>query len=1544
MNFYEEYYEVPISDATNISPISNSGVFHFSTVDTVYGCTNCPFISYYNGYGNSLGFNSGDSYSQWEMLLIQSENSYTFKANCLAGDVPNLLTLDLHAQCAGLTWGGILVNGNNPINTTVAYDEYGNCSSVYHFEMPPPTCGNTFTITPTSINQGVNPGYLYYSNGANFGYLQTVDLQLSCDIQISSFSGSSQKINPSTGGNVNISGTISENNGKDITWTLNIAGKTYSGTDKNVLVNWDGKDAGGSVVAPGEYSATLTAMVVNSNCSDKKTIWFQVSKTDNNTCDPLLVDFGSSANVATGGLSFSQNLFSLKGGSLPATISLAYDSLAPRSGPVTMDLIHNFQKVLQFNSDGSILYREWNRTRLYTLSQTGDYLAPDTSELISTTEGYTLTDSDGTVNIFEGDGKIINVVEGTGDTYSFAYTANAVSVTDNLNHTTTFSTLNYNSINPMTGSLSTGWNHTYEIALQDQGNGNILFKDGQFSRLYSQSGSGYQSPLGDYSTLVKNADGTFTITEKEGMKHNFDQWGRIISRTDRNGITMAFAYASGNLSTVTDGEGRSIVFTYDANNNLTAVTDPNGNAYSFAYAGGNLTTVTNPDGGQWDYTYDGTGFLLSRTDPNDNTVTYTYDALHHIVSATDPEAKTRSLSFPQNSTNAVRSTTFTEKDGGIWSYTYDTSIGKLASKTDPYNATTSYTYDNNLNVLTKTEPVVGTTTYTYDLTGNMLTMTNPLNQTTSYTYNSFGQILTSIGPQGTTTNTYDTAGNLLSTTDPAGAITNYTYDGKGNPITITNPGNQTTTITYTAGLPASITDPTGAATQFSYDNNGNMLTKTDPAGNVTTYVYDAMNHLVKIIDPLNNVTTYTYDNAGNRTAVIDANSNTTAYSYNYQGKVTAAKDALGNITTYTYGPTGCPSCGGGVDKLTSLADAKGQTTSYQYDLDGRLIQETDPLQKTTKYGYDPAGNLTLKTDANNVNVTYSYDALKRLTQKTYPDSTTMTNAYDAAGRVQTMANNNISYTYAYDADNRVNSVTDSRGYAISYQYDVAGKRTQMTLLPGSPSQRAYKYAYDNASRIQSISSTAGTFTFGYDATGRRTLLAYPNQITANYSYDSAGRLLILNHQAGGQIIAGFNYTLDNVGNRTATSGTANGAYLYDNIYHLLQNAAPAGIENFSYDAVGNRLTGPGPNDTGYLYNASNEMVQGRKLQYAYDNNGNQNMKIVPNATDRSWTQTWDYENRLVKMQKIKGAEQRTVTFTYDPYGRRIGKQLTTVIDGVTTTGTWSYLYDNKNIVLEVFTDGTGGVTQTFYTHSPNIDEPLALERNGQHYYYHADGLGSISTITDTNKNIMQSYTYDSFGMAKPSTSFTNSYTYTGREWDKETGLYYYRARYYDPMEGRFISKDSKSFAGGDVNLYGYVKNNPIGWTDPNGLEGVNKTTSGFQTCVQSCISTNYGESFDIARDLTPLGLMDLVQGVFNEVTGEIASDTLKNLSQEGAFADGDITASIAAANKAAAEANILSPLSKTLCVASKASLVLGALSGGYVAGAYTYCAATCASK
>jgi RHS repeat-associated protein len=177
---------------------------------------------------------------------------------------------------------------------------------------------------------------------------------------------------------------------------------------------------------------------------------------------------------------------------------------------------------------------------------------------------------------------------------------------------------------------------------------------------------------------------------------------------------------------------------------------------------------------------------------------------------------------------------------------------------------------------------------------------------------------------------------------------------------------------------------------------------------------------------------------------------------------------------------------------------------------------------------------------------------------------------------------------------------------------------------------------------------------------------------------------------------------------------------------------------------------------------------------------------------------------------------RTVTFAYDPFGRRVRKQVQGLAPQVPFPLTTNYTYDGEDIVLQLESDGTTATT-TKYVHGPGIDEPLAMLRGGASFFYHADGLGSMVAVSDGSKNVVARYGYDAFGMVSASDpAFANTYAYTGREWDKEIGLYYYRARYYDPMEGRFISRDPIGFAGGDVNVYRYVQNNSINLIDPSG--------------------------------------------------------------------------------------------------------------------------------
>jgi RHS repeat-associated protein len=204
---------------------------------------------------------------------------------------------------------------------------------------------------------------------------------------------------------------------------------------------------------------------------------------------------------------------------------------------------------------------------------------------------------------------------------------------------------------------------------------------------------------------------------------------------------------------------------------------------------------------------------------------------------------------------------------------------------------------------------------------------------------------------------------------------------------------------------------------------------------------------------------------------------------------------------------------------------------------------------------------------------------------------------------------------------------------------------------------------------------------------------------------------------------------------------------------------------------------------------------------ALDANGN----TLTDASGKSYT--WDFENRLTQAV-VPGTSGGTTTFRYDPFGRRIQKS--------GPLGTTNYLYDGMNSIEEV---DNGGNVVARYARTKNLDEPLGELRSATTSYYQQDGLGSVTSISNTTGALAETYTYDNYGKMISSTgTLTNPFQYTGREFDSETGLLFNRARYFDPTGGRFVSEDPIRFIGG-VNFYRYTRNNPVVRTDPTGYQG-----------------------------------------------------------------------------------------------------------------------------
>jgi RHS repeat-associated protein len=563
-----------------------------------------------------------------------------------------------------------------------------------------------------------------------------------------------------------------------------------------------------------------------------------------------------------------------------------------------------------------------------------------------------------------------------------------------------------------------------------------------------------------------------------------------------------------------------------------------------------------------------------------------------------------------------------------------------------------------------------------------------------------------------------------------------------------------------------------------------------------------MNRLTKITAPDQTYTQFAYDYRGRRISVTDANGKTTAYQYDDADRLVAVTDAAQNVTIYGYDTE---------NNMVDITDAASHQTSFAYDALGRVTAVTFPSTLSESYTYDAMNNLLSNTDRKQQMIIYGYDALYRLTSKTYPDQTAVNYTYDPLSRLTQVTDPTGTYSFTYDNLGRLTGTGTQYSFFSSalnnsYVYDAASNRTSFTDPAGATSTSSY----DSLNRLTGLANTnSGNFGFGYDALGRRTSLTRPNGVNTSYSYDTLSRLLSVLH-AGGALPGSTGYTYDAAGNRltktavqqaTPNPVSVTSNYSYDAIYELTQAVVGGTMaESYSYNAVGNRLTSAGP--TTYSYNTSNELTSTSAATYTYDNNGNTTSKTDSTGTTYY---TWDFENRLASVT-LPGTGG-TVNFKYDPFGRRIEKI-------APMSGTTIYAYDGDNITEEL---GAGGNLLAHYTQGAGSDEPLAMTGTGGIYFYHADGLGSTTSLTDSTGNVAASYVYDSFGKLTASTgSVPNPFQYTGREFDSEMGLQYHRARYYDPVNGRFLSEDPAGFAGG-MNMYGYAADNPVNLLDPDGL-------------------------------------------------------------------------------------------------------------------------------
>lgn len=914
------------------------------------------------------------------------------------------------------------------------------------------------------------------------------------------------------------------------------------------------------------------------------------------------------------------------------------------------------------------------------------------------------------------------------------------------------------------------------------------------------------------------------------VSYDYDDFGNKIKATDGNGNITEYTYdANGNPLTVKNSLGEITIYTYEPIfNNITTVKDPKGFVTNLTYdAKGNLTQMQTAGNQTYIAAYNAKGDIISSTDPKGNVYTYNYDAFGNPTTVTGPEGYNATLSFDARGNLLA----FTDARGNNTSAEYDI-LDRLKKITDPLNQNIQLTYDANGNATTIKNENNETTFLNYDASDRMVKIKDPMGNQATMAYDAMDNIKVLRNALGNELKlSYDTRNRLTAVVDPENNYSNFSYDAHGNLTNATLKNGRELTYSYdNLNRLKNIADQTGTLATLAYDANGNINSFKNATGATTTAVYDSVNRVKQVTDPLGNSYHYTYDKNNNIVSVKDRNDHTSFYTYDNRDRVKTFTDNNGFVITINYDAEG---------NVATLIDQNNNATNYTYDNLNRRKKMTYPDGSFSENFYNNKGNLTTmrRTDGSIIN--YVYDTLNRLTQKTLPDGQVFAYSYDALGRVLTATNNAGTVNFTYDNLNRVTAETFD-GRTIAYSYNIAG-RTQTTTYPDGS---LVKQEFDTRNRLTKIVKNETTLVeYAYNNANQQISKTFANGVVSNMQYDFANRLTNISTRNGSIQNTSFEY--DKEHNKTKIIRNNNPAlseqFTYDNGYRLTNYKrgviGGAIIQNYSYgyDNVGNRLsTNLNGSSSAYNINNLNQITNisgAENISFTYDSRGN-------TTYDGTFYKKYDSENRLIK---DSSSPANVIEYAYDAINRRIIKKL----NGSTLKYTYSGLAqieerDAANILLN----------STVFT---NFLSPVANDKNGNRYFYHANELNSVEALSNANGNITEMYRYDAYGKQNRYDSAGNIMTasvagnrfgFTGQEYDSATASNCFFYRNYSPTTGVFGQRDLIEYEDG-MGMYQYVGNNPANGVDILGLEcddSYERTDVGYKLNLTSQLVSKTGNT------------------------------------------------------------------------------------------------------
>jgi len=929
-----------------------------------------------------------------------------------------------------------------------------------------------------------------------------------------------------------------------------------------------------------------------------------------------------------------------------------------------------------------------------------------------------------------------------------------------------------------------------------------------------------------------------SVTDPNGnmTRKAYDADGNTVAITDPLGRTSVATYDSLNdMTSTTDPTGVTTTMSYDGAGNLHSRSTPSGAGsvvttytYSSTSHPGDITAMTNPDGKTWSYTYDTDGDLASVADPLGDTTSYSYNdigwktaavsARGNVVGCNCASQYTTSYSYTDPQTGAL--------DG----------FGDVRVTTDPLGHQSVTVYDADRNLVSTTDSNGNVTQYTYDLANEPTAVLRADGTSLRTDYNPDGTMADQIDGAGNKTSyAYDPLRRVTSVTDPLNRATSFTYDAAGNHLTTTDPQNQTTTDSYDAANElTSITysdNRTPNVTEVTYDADGRRTGMTDGTG-TSSFDYDPLGRLTFSSDGNDAFVQYTYDLAGHLTSLSYPNGQTIHRGYDDAGRMTSVTDWLGHTTTFTPDPE---------SEITTEALPNNVTASFSYDHAGQLTSITDQLNTGStlaNFGYtrDADGQLTTDTAAGGItgSNSYGYTALNQL-----GNLNGQAYSYDAADNPVLLA---TGPTQAFDAANQLSAAGPGISLVGTTSGGDGGAAAVLTVpLPAGVSsgdqiivastQSATNTAFTPAGYMQVGTATSGGTNAGETVVWRKTATAGDTTVVVPYAGQFAKAVIVavyrgvdpvnpVDGQSSGGTAAGTSLALPSVtatvpGDRLVVEDGALGSFSAATwspptgmTTRATQSTLPAVSASIADQidpykgATGTRTAGFG--QSGQLSGLLVALRPASMTTFSYDARGD---RIASAGLSGAGTaMTYDQDGRLTQFVPAGGM---SFGYSYDADGLRASKAqaANSTVAALTTHFAW----DRSAGLPVLLTDG-----QNSYIYGPTgpIEQ---ISSTGAVAYYLGDQIGSTRLLTDQSGGVVATFTYDPYGSLIASTgSTTTPLLYAGQYRDAESGLYYMHARYYDPATAQFLTRDPLTSL--TKQPYSYVNNNPLNGKDPTGLD------------------------------------------------------------------------------------------------------------------------------